>query len=259
MSNSVQIPPLASPDEFRNRVVLVTGGTNGLGRHLCQTLISLGAEVCFCGRKQALGNELVQAWGSRAHFYPCDLADAAATAAFVAGVRAAHHEIDYLVNNAAIDPMIPFEDSTVADFDRVVATNLRAYFQVTHCALPLLRKGRGKSIVNLGTTNWMIGTAHHTIYAAAKSGILGFSRSLAHDLGPEAIRVNMVSPGWIMTERQLAEKVTTANQEALLSETALHCLLTEDYVTPATLFLLSSAAAGITGQNLVVDGGKYLQ
>lgn len=110
----------------------------------------------------------------------------------------------------------------------------------------------------LGTTNWMLGLAPFTLYAAAKSGLLGFTRALARELGPERIRVNMVSPGWIMTEKQLRLHVTAQDKQDLLRDQSLPFLLTEAQVTPPVLFLLSAGAEGITGQNLVVDGGKLM-
>ena len=256
---SESVPPLPTSAEFHDRVAVVTGGTNGLGRHLAETLIGLGTDVFFCGRNDAVGRELETQWSAHAHFVRCDLADAAATQAFVEEAGALRGQIDYLVNNAAIDPVVSFEESKLADFDRIVAVNLRSYFVAAQAALPFLKKGSGKAIVNIGTTNWMIGQPNHTMYAAAKSGIVGFTRSLAHDVGVYGIRANLVSPGWIMTERQLAEKITPEVTDQLLRDTAMGHLLYERHVTPATLFLLSAAAAGISGQNLVVDGGKYLQ
>lgn len=253
------VPPLPTPTEFKNRVAIVTGGTNGLGRHLAQTLVGLGADVFFCGRNESAGRRLAAQWGGSAHFVCCDLADAGATRAFIAQAGRLRGHVDYLVNNAAIDPTCPFDESTIEDLDRIIAVNLRSYFVAAQAALPFLKAGRGRAIVNLGTTNWMIGQHNYTMYAAAKSGIIGFTRSLAHDVGPHGIRANVVSPGWIMTERQLAEKVLERDKEQLLRDTAIGQLLEEQHVTPATLFLLSAAAAGISGQNLVVDGGKYMQ
>lgn len=253
------IPPLPSVDEFHDRVAVITGGTNGLGRHLAQTLVALGVHVFFCGRQAELGRQRAAQWGSRAHFVPCDLADVESTRAFVGQAGEFRGRLDYLVNNAAIDPVASFEESTIEHFDRVIATNLRSYFVTCQTALPFLKAGAGKAIVNIGTTNWMLGEANHTLYASAKSGILGLSRSLARELGAAGIRVNLVSPGWIMTERQLAQKVTERDKQKLLADTSIGRLLGEQHVTPATLFLLSAAAAGISGQNLVVDGGKYFQ
>lgn len=254
-----RIPALPSADEFRGRVAVVTGGTAGLGRHLCATLIDLDAEVFFCGRNDVSGKECQTEWGPRARFVRCDLADADQTRMFVQTAGEHSGAIDFLVNNAAIDPPIPFEESDDEQFDRVVSINLRSFFVAARAALGYLRVGTGKAIVNTGTTNYMLGLAGYTAYNSAKSGIVGFTRSLARDLGNDGIRVNMVSPGWIMTERQLAEKVAESDKRDLLREQALKHLLDESYVTPATLFLLSRAASGITGQNIVVDAGKVMQ
>lgn len=252
------VPPLPLVGDFQNRVVVVTGGTNGLGRHLVQALVGLGAEVHFCGRNVRAGRELAKEWGGRAHFFCCELSRPDEVRKFVTRAGRGRGHIDYLVNNAAIDPVVPFEQSTLEEFDRVVHINLRAGFIAAQAALPFLKAGAGRAIVNIGTTNWMIGQCDYTMYSAAKSGLVGFTRSLAHDVGLAGIRVNMVSPGWIMTERQLAQKVSRRIKAQLIRDTAVGHLLYEEHVTPATLFLLSSAAAGISGQNLVVDGGKYM-
>ncbi len=143
------VPPLPDPAEFRDRVAVVTGGANGLGRHLAQTLIGFGADVFFCGRNASAGRELAGRWGSRAHFVCCDLADAEATRAFVAEAGKLRGHLDYLVNNAAIDPVVPFEESKLEDFDRILAINLRSYFVAAQAALPFLKAGRGKAVVNL--------------------------------------------------------------------------------------------------------------
>lgn len=252
------VPPLPSPAEFAGKVAVVTGGSDGLGEDLCRTLVGLGAEVFFCGRRAELGREREAEWGERAHFVRTDLADAEQAAAFVRQAGDFRGHIDYLVNNAAIDPMIAVEDTPVERFDEIVAINLRAYFVVAKAAIPYLERGEGKAVVNTCTTSYMIGFAGAASYNAAKSGIIGFSRSLARELGPKGIRVNVVSPGWIMTRRQLADKVSDADKQALLGDQCLKTLMTPAHVTPLTLFLLSRAAAGICGQNLVVDGGKFL-
>ena len=254
---------LPTPDEFKGRVAVVTGGTSGLGRHLCAALAELGVEVFFCGTSRERGEAAQRAMGSHAHFICCDLRVPEQAAAFVNDLAThdavARRGIDYLVNNAAIDPRIQFESATVDDFDLMIHTNLRPYFIVTRAALPWLQKGEGKAIVNISTTNWMLGLTPFTLYNASKSAILGFTRSLARELGPIGIRANTLSPGWIMTERQLREHVTEEDKRQLLRDQALPFLLTEDHVTPVTLFLLSSASSGITGQNVVVDGGKVMQ
>jgi NAD(P)-dependent dehydrogenase (short-subunit alcohol dehydrogenase family) len=251
------VPLLSDPAAFRGRVAVVTGGTDGIGRHLAQSLVSLGCEVFFCGRREALGKELEAEWGANAHYFRCDLSDPEQTREFIHHAGALRGSIDFLVNNAAIDPVVPFEDSSLEQFDFLLAVNLRSYFLTTQTALPYLRKGEGKAVVNIGSTNWMIGNRNYAMYAATKSGIVGLTRSLTRDLGPEGIRVNLVSLGWIMTARQLREKVDEATKAKLVESTSLGFALEERHVVPPILFLLSSAAAGVAGQNLVVDGGLY--
>jgi NAD(P)-dependent dehydrogenase (short-subunit alcohol dehydrogenase family) len=242
--------------EFAGRVAVVTGGTDGLGRDLVGALAAQGAHVFFCGRDPRKGRAVTKAFGRRAHFIACDLQDAKASAAFVKTAGSFHGRIDYLVNNAANDPRIPFSKATLADFDRLIAINLRSYFVVSQAALRYLKRGEGRAIVNISTTNYMLGLSPFTVYNASKSGIIGFTRSLARELGPLGIRVNTLSPGWIMTRKQLREHVTARDKRQLIADQCLKRLLTEQDVTPATLFLLSSLSRAITGQNIIVDGGK---
>jgi NAD(P)-dependent dehydrogenase (short-subunit alcohol dehydrogenase family) len=255
---SPAIPVIPSREEFVDKVAVVTGGSDGIGRDLVASLVKLDADVFFCGRDPDKGRAVAAELGPRARFVACDLADSTATRAFVQTAGAFKGRIDYLINNAAIDPRIAFEEATEGDFDRLIAINLKPFFTGTQTALPFLKSGEGSAIVNIITTNYMLGLAPFTLYNASKSGLVGFTRSLARELGPLGIRVNAVSPGWIMTQKQLREHVTEDDRRELLSTQCLKYLLTEQHVTPATLFLLSRSAAGITGQNLVVDGGKVM-
>lgn len=246
-------------DEFRGKVAAVSGGTSGLGRHLAISLAELGAEVFFCGRHREQGEETVSRCKGRGHYNPCDLTKADDIRGFADIAMAFSGKIDYLINNAAIDSRVAFEEASLEKFDLFINTNLRAAFILAQALLPGLRAGSGKAIVNLGTTNYMLGLSPFTLYNTAKAGLLGFTRSLARELGPEKIRVNMLSPGWTMTEKQLQLYVTEQDKKDLLREQSLPFLLTEENITPPLLFLLSGAASGITGQNLVVDGGKLMQ
>ena len=256
---AIPTPPVISPGEFAGQVAVVTGGSDGLGRHLVQTLVKLGADVFFCASTRAKGEAVARVLGRRAHFVQTDLRDNDAARAFVQQAAGFKGRIDYLVNNAAIDPRIGFERASVEDFDRLMAVNLRPLFVVTQAALPALLRGTGRAIVNIATTNYLLGLAPFTLYNAGKAGGVGFTRSLARELGPRGIRVNAVSPGWIMTKKQRREHATPRDRAELLKAQALKFLLTEEQVTPLTLFLLSRCAAGITGQNIVVDGGKFMQ
>jgi len=254
------LPALPEPGEFRGRVALVTGGTDGLGEHLALTLARLGADVFVCGRRAELGRRFERNAGRRGHYLQCALRHLEQTRAFVRAAGSFRGRLDYLINNAAIDPNIPFSDMSLEQFMEVWEICLKSYVVVTKAALPYLNKGHGRAIVNMGTTNYFKGIEGMTAYNAAKSGILGFTRSLARDLGRQMdVRVNMVSPGWTMTARQVRDHIRADAKRYLLDSQALKHLIFPAHITAAVLFMLSRAAGGITGQNLIVDGGQIMQ
>lgn len=257
--HSAPLPLPFAREEFAGKTALITGGSDGLGKDLAQTLAAYGAQVFFCARNRERGERAAAEMGPHAHFIQADLAEVEQCRALVQRVRErSGGRLDFLVNNAAIDPRIDFTAITPADIERLLNINLRPFILVTQAALPLLQAGAGKAIVNVCTTNYMLGLSPFTLYNASKSAIVGFTRSLARELGPLGIRANTLSPGWIMTEKQLREHVSAQDKADLLRDQSLKFLLEARHVTPATLFLLSSAACAITGQNLVVDGGKVM-
>ncbi len=243
---------------FAGRVAVVTGGSSGIGGAVVEELCRQGCKVYFCSRHED-ENGYCARWPGLAHYTRCDLTSPQQIEEWIGSILAKEEAIDYLVNNVAYDGRTPFEEVTSDAFDKFVSINLRAALLVSHAALPGLRKGKGKAIVSMGTTNWMVSLAPFTLYSSAKSGLIGFTRALARELGPEHIRANMVSPGWVMTKKQLELYVTEEDKKWLLREQAIPCLLEEKNIVPPVLFLLSDAAAAITGQNLVVDFGKYMQ
>ncbi len=248
-----------SPEEFKGRVAVVTGGSEGIGQDFCRALCEVGCEVYFCSRNATRGQAVAQSLGPHAHYFQTDLAVPEQIAAFAAHVRERTGSVDYLVNNAANDDRITFRDVTAEACERMWKLNLRSYLLVARAFLELLLAGQGKSILNIGTSNWMLGLSPFTIYNATKSGILGFTRSLARELGRDGIRVNMLNPGWVMTEKQLRKYVTENDKKMLLEEQSLRFLVEPHHVSPVMLFFLSSAAAAVTGQNLVVDAGRVMQ
>ncbi len=245
-------------NEFQGKVAVLTGGSSGIGQTLAIQLARAGCEVFFCGRRPT-ADETLSGCGERGHYFRCDITEDGAAEALIAEAMACNGTIDYVINGVATDSRVPFENATPELFDQFVATDLKTAFRVCHAALDGLRAGKGRAILNFGTTNWMLGLAPFTLYSAAKSGLLGFTRALARELGPEGIRVNMLSPGWVMTQKQLDLYVSEQDKKDLLRDQALPFLLqAEDIVGPA-MFLLSHAARAITGQNLVVDAGKLMQ
>ncbi len=246
-------------EEFNGRVAVITGGSEGIGQDFVRILCEAGCKTYFCARHAERGQAVEKHLGPNARFIQTDLGSPEQIKAFAAHVREREGAVDYLVNNAANDDRIAFRDITVEDCDRMWNLNLRSYLLTSRAFLELLLAGKGKSILNIGTCNWMVGEAPFTVYNATKSGILGFTRSLARELGPDGIRVNMINPGWVMTEKQLRKYVTEADKKMLLEVQSLKFLVEAHHVSPVMMFFLSSASGAVSGQNLVVDGGRVFQ
>jgi NAD(P)-dependent dehydrogenase (short-subunit alcohol dehydrogenase family) len=231
---------------------LVTGGTRGIGRAIAVALARSGATVLACYRQDAAAAEEValelKEYGDANEVVQADVADPADIERVVGTVRDRFGRLDLLVNNAGAISHIPFEQLSLEEFRRVVDTSLTGPFRLTQQALPLMPPG--SSIVNLGSKVAMVGIPLRAHYTAAKAGIVGLTRSLAKELGPRGIRVNVVAPGVIMDERVTPDKV-----ERYQRLTALGRLGEADEVAQVVCFLASPMARYITGEVIHVDGG----
>lgn len=240
--------------ELDHRVVALTGGANGIGAATVRAFHAQGALVCFCDVDAAAGGKLAAELGPRVTFTRVDLRREAQVKRWVAGIHKRHGRLDVLVNNAACDPRIPLADCTAAQWDDLFARNLRAMFLTARAAAPHLPDGTG-AIINFSSLTFFEGPREMTAYVATKAGAIGFTRSLARELGPRGIRVNTVCPGWIMTERQLQQFVTPKIKRMLLREQCIPKLNTPDEIAEVVLFLASNASRAMTGQALLVDRG----
>jgi len=218
-----------------------------------------GARVAFIdiarAESEALAARLDAETGRAPLFIEADLADVSALEAAVARAEQKNGAIEVLVNNAARDDRNEVGGYSAAEWDANHAVNLRPHF-FTAQAVAEGMKQRGKgAIINFSSISFMINGSEYPVYAAAKAGIIGLTKSLAGALGPHGIRVNAIAPGWVMTERQKKLWVT---EEALAGFVERQCLRREmvpgDLVGPC-LFLASDASAMITAQALIVDGG----
>jgi NAD(P)-dependent dehydrogenase (short-subunit alcohol dehydrogenase family) len=207
--------------EFAGKIAVVTGGSEGLGRDFCGALVGGGCKVYFCAEKAPGGEQAAKELGPLATFVKADVGDSDQISQFAATVASLETRIDYLINNVAVDDRIDLDNITAEFCDWMWQINTRSYILIAKAFVNLLRAGTGKSIVNIGTTNYMIGQDRFSVYGATKSAILGLTRSLARELGPEGIRCNLVSPGWIMTDKQLREYVKEQDKVDLLHEQSL--------------------------------------
>ena len=190
---------------LRDRSVFVTGGGSGIGASIVERFCAQGSKVVFvdiaveCSRELAAA---IEAKGDpRPLFIECDLRDIGALRAAIERAAAANGPITVLVNNAAHDERHRFDTVTPEYWDDRMAVNLRHQFFAAQAVHPMMRAAGGGSIINMGSVSWMIGQGGMPGYTAAKSAVMGLTRGLARDFGPDNIRVNSIAPGWIMTER----------------------------------------------------------
>ncbi len=238
--------------EFQDRVVIVTGGSRGIGAAIVTRFAGLGAKVFFTYHRNAdAAAALAAATGAAS--LPCSQTDPAAIEKSLAHVMGLHGRIDVLVNNAGITSdqflmMMPADD-----WDRVLDTNLSGAFRWSKAVCrPMLMAHRG-IIIHISSISGMVGVAGQTNYSASKGGLLAFSRSLAAELGPKGIRVNTVVPGFIETD--MTARMPRDVKRQNIERTPLRRLGKPEEIADAVVFLASAEASFIVGQSLVVDGG----
>jgi NAD(P)-dependent dehydrogenase (short-subunit alcohol dehydrogenase family) len=239
--------------ELRDRTILVTGGANGIGASIVRTFQAQGARVFFSDLDADSGNALARELGDSVHFTAVNLLKESQIHRWIDAVHKQAGKVDVVVNNAARDPRIPFATMTSQQWDDLFAGNLRAYFLVAQRAERHMPPG--SSIINLASITFHSAPTPMSAYVATKGGVIGFTRSLARELGPKRIRVNTVSPGWVMTDRQLKQFVTPAVKRLIRKSQCLPDLIQPDEIADVVLFLASDSARAMTGQELLVDRG----
>ena len=249
----------ASYPSLEGRVVFVTGGGSGIGASIVEHLCAQRARVAFVDIARAESEALVQRLGERGQpapcFIPCDVRDVPALRAAIAEARARLGPIRALVNNAARDDRHAIDAVTPEYWDERFAVNLRHQFFAAQAVAPDMAAAGGGSIVNFGSTSWMIGQGGMPAYLSAKAAVAGLTRALARDLGPMGIRVNAIVPGWIMTERQVRLWLTPEGEQELLRRQCLKRKLVPEDIARVVLFFAADDSGACTNQSYVVDGG----
>ena len=239
---------------LRGRGVIVTGGASGIGADIVRAFAAQGCAVGFVDCDVAAGQALAQGLAG-VHFEACDVTDVATLQAAMATLSRRTGGVDVLVNNVANDQRQTMDALTAAFFDERIAVNLRPHFFATQAVLASMRARGGGSIINLGSGSWRNKTLHLSVYAACKAALLGFTRCLAREVGADAIRVNCVAPGWVMTPRQLATWVDAAGERAMDENQCLPGRIVGEDIANMVLFLAADTARMITAQEFVVDAG----
>jgi 3-oxoacyl-[acyl-carrier protein] reductase len=241
------------------RTALVTGASRGIGRAIAERLAEQGAKVVLAARTQAALDEVaagIRERGGVATTVALDLASAGTIHEQISAIDADFAEIDILVNNAGITDDGLIARMTLESWEKVIDTNLTGAFAVTKFVLRGMMRRRFGRVISVSSVVGLMGNAGQANYAAAKAGLIGFSKSVARELGSRGITVNVVAPGYIETAMTdaLPEKARTE----LASSIALGRLGQVDDIAWPVLFLASDEAGYITGQTINVSGGLYI-
>jgi len=255
------LPPVepACYPSLRGRAAFVTGGGSGIGAAIVAALAAQGARVAFVDLAADASRALVeslQAQGLPAPWWRAvDVCDIAALQAAMAAAAQAIGDFAVLVNNVAHDERHALEAVTPEYWEQRIAVNQRPAFFAIQAAVPGMKRLGGGAIVNLGSTGWQNKNGDYPLYAMAKSSVNGLTRGLAQPLGRDRIRINTVSPGWVMTERQVRLWLTPEGEEAIARNQCLPDKLLPDDVARMVLFLAADDGRACTAQEFIVDAG----
>ena len=243
--------------DLSGRVAIVTGASRGIGRAIAQQLSRQGAVVIAAARGENARPvvEEIESAGGRAEALALDVTEPGAAERAVAEVLERHSRIDVLVNNAGITRDQLLLRMKREDWDAVLATNLTAAFTLTQAVLKPMVRQRGGRIICISSVVGMSGNAGQANYAASKAGLIGFTKSLALEVGSRGITANVVAPGLIETE--MTRALTDKARDEWASKIPLRRLGTPADVASAVCFLASDEASYITGHVLAVNGGMY--
>jgi len=244
----------ASYPDLRDRVVFITGGATGIGAAFVRAFTEQGARAAFVDRDATSGVALAEATG--AWFARCDVTEVTALKATLERAIAEHGALDILINNVANDQRHEAADLAPDAWRASLAVNLDAAFIAAQLAYEAMRPVQRGVILNVSSINALLAPAGMPAYVAAKSALLGLTKALAREWGATGIRVNAISPGWVVTERQLALWLTPEAEAEWMKQVALQRRILPADVAKLALFLASDDAAAITGQNFVIDGGR---
>ena len=242
--------------DLTGKAALVTGASGGIGGEIARALHGAGATVGLSGTREAPLRALADELGARAHVLPCDLSDAEAVAALPKQAAEAMGSLDILVNNAGITRDGLFMRMSDDDWAQVLEVNLTATMRLCRGALRGMMKARWGRIVNVGSVVGSIGNPGQANYAAAKAGLAGLTKAIAHEAATRNVTANVVAPGFITTA--MTDSLTDDQRAGLLAKVPMGRMGEAREVAAAVLYLASPEAAYVTGATLHVNGGMAM-
>ena len=245
--------------DLKNKRVFITGGGSGIGASIVQHFCEQESEVYFVDINEEASNKLISECKNKKlpipNFIKCDLFNIKELQSIITKIISDKGPINILINSAANDERHAIDDVTEEYWDERMSINLKHYFFTVQSVKKSMIENKGGVIVNIGSASWMIGQGGMAAYTAAKSGVVGLTRSFARDLGEFNIRVNSVVPGWTMTERQIEKWLTPESEKDLMKSQCLKRKLMPSDIAKAVLFFSSDQSSGCTNQSYVVDNG----
>ena len=245
---------------LHQKTVFISGGGTGIGAVMVEAFLQQGAHVAFVDILEAESCQLVSVLTEKyadasVKFYHCDLVDIEALKQVILKVEQDLGAIGVLINNAACDQRHKIDDVTPEYWDSVMNTNLKHYFFAVQAVRPQMRQLGGGSVINLGSMSWHNCQSGMPGYTAAKAGAMGLTRGLAADLGKDHIRINTLTPGWVMTKRQLTHWVDQNTAKYIEDNQCIKDYVMPEDIAAMALFLASDDSKICTAQNFIVDGG----
>jgi NAD(P)-dependent dehydrogenase (short-subunit alcohol dehydrogenase family) len=244
---------------LQGRSVFITGGGSGIGGCLTESFARQGSKVAFVDVAEAASQALVQRLEAeglpRPWFRKTDVTDIGALRAAIRDAAAAVGDFHVLVNNVANDDRHNLMDVTPEYYDARIAVNQRPAFFAIQAVVPGMKKNGGGSIINVGSNSYGAKGRNFPVYTTAKSSVIGLTRGLAAELGEHRIRINVLTPGWIMTERQIQKWLTPEGELEIQRNQVLPDKVRPADVAPLALFLASDDARACSAQEFIVDAG----
>ncbi len=257
MSQTPSVPiPASQPPK---RVAVVTGASRGIGRAIAVRLAADGRHVVLISRTEGPLNEVkaqIEAAGGTASIVAVDISDPKPFAAAIESVAATQGRLDILVNNAGITKDNLALRMSDEDWDVVVSTNLTSAFVAIRAAARAMMKNRFGRIINISSTSGIVGNAGQANYAAAKSGLIGLTKSIARELGGKGITANIIAPGFIQTD--MTNHLPQEVKDHVLGLMAIKRLGTGEDIAEAVAYVSGDAAGFLTGQTICIDGGMTM-
>ena len=244
---------------LNNKIAIVTGASQGIGKIIAFELAKSGAHVaCISRNKKAIESivDEITINGGQASSFPCDISDSDTLSEIITEIIKENSRIDILVNNAGITKDSLLMRMSIEQWDDVINTNLKGAFHCTKAVARYMMKNKFGRIINITSIVGLTGNAGQANYAASKAGLIGMTKSIAKEVASRGITANCIAPGWI--ETSMTDKLSEEVKNEFLSHIPVGRIGSPDDIANAVIFLASDEAGYITGQTITVDGGRII-